>query len=95
MGSMSAPVGAQGQQLAQTIKEGKVAQAKRQDGFAGVVKEELVQTMARTENLVEGMRQEMSQSQNEAAKKPSEELDQLMPEVSDARKASEKQLYKE
>ena len=53
MGSLQTLVGVQGQQTAQTIKDGEVAQTKGQEEFAGVVKHELIQTVTRTENLVE------------------------------------------
>ena len=59
-GGMQAAVTDQGEQLNATMKEGEVAQERRQEEFAGVVKEQFKVSAEDTKELVEGPRTEVA-----------------------------------
>ena len=77
IGGMQAAVTGQGEQLKATMKEGEVAQGRRQEEFAGVVKEQFKVSAEDTKQLVEGLRTEVAASQQETVEATAKALESV------------------
>ena len=77
MGGMQAALTDQGEQLKATMKEGELAHERRQEEFAGVVKEQFKASAKETTQLVEGVRVEVAAAQQETVEATTKALESV------------------